>query len=59
MEDGDEMPYLLRTKIGKGTLILTGSNLGYGGGFEMFGSMNPGNAAKLVDNLLAQTREEK
>lgn len=57
MKDGTEMPYLLRLKVGKGELVLTSSNFGYGGGGEMFGSMNPGNAAKLVDNLLADTRK--
>jgi hypothetical protein len=53
MKSGEEVPYLLRRKVGKGTLILTGSNFGYGGGHEMFGSMNPGNAAMLLDNLLS------
>lgn len=59
MADGTEMPYLLRLKVGEGTLVLTSSNFTYGGGYEMFGTQNPANAAKLVDNLLAQMREEK
>jgi hypothetical protein len=58
MNDGTEMPYLLRQKIGKGTLILTSSNFSYGGGYEMFGNQNPGNAAKLVDNLLMAAHKE-
>jgi hypothetical protein len=57
MANGDDMPYLLSLKIGKGTLILTSSNFGYGGGYEMFGNQNPANAAKLVDNLLAETKK--
>ena len=56
MANGDGMPYLLRLKIGKGALILTSSNFGYGGGYEMFGNQNPANAAKLVDNLLVAAR---
>jgi hypothetical protein len=53
MKSGEEVPYLLRRKVGQGTLVITGSNFGYGGGHEMFGSMNPGNAAMLLDNLLS------
>jgi hypothetical protein len=59
MANGDDMPYLLRLKIGKGALILTSSNFGYGGGYEMFGNQNPANAAKLVDNLLANLKDSK
>jgi len=59
MKDGSEMPYLLRLKIGKGALILTSSNFGYGGGYEMFGNQNTANAAMLVDNLLAGLRNTK
>jgi hypothetical protein len=58
MKNGDEVPYLLRRKVGAGTLVLTGSNFGYGGGHEMFGSLNPQNAAQLLDNLLAAKRAE-
>jgi len=57
MKDGSESAYLMRQKIGKGTLVLTSSNFGYGGGFEMFGAQNPDNCAKLVDNLLADMRK--
>lgn len=53
MADGEEMAYLLTRKVGKGTLILTSSNFGYGGGHEMFGNQNPQSAAQLLDNLLA------
>lgn len=53
MKNGEEVPYLLRRKVGKGTLVLTGSNFGYGGGHELFGSLNPQNAALLLDNLLS------
>jgi hypothetical protein len=59
MKNGEEVPYLLRRKVGIGTLVLTGSNFGYGGGHEMFGSLNPQNAAQLLDNLLAAKRAEK
>jgi len=50
---GEEVPYLLRLKVGTGALVITSSNFGYGGGVEMFGSGNPDNAAMLLDNLLA------
>lgn len=56
VNDGRHLPYLLRQKIGKGTLVLTSSNFGYSGGHEIFGSANPGNAAKVLDNLLADHR---
>ncbi len=56
VSDGRDLPYLLRQKIGEGTLVLTSSNFGYSGGHEIFGSSNPGNAAKLLDNLLADHR---
>lgn len=58
MNSGEEVAYLLRTKIGKGTLVVTSSDMGYAGAAEMFGNMNPGNAAKLVDNLLAGSRKQ-
>ena len=57
MLDGSESAYLLRQKIGKGELVLTSSNFGYGGGNEMFGSANPNNAAMLLDNLLVAAQE--
>ena len=53
---GVEIPYLLRLKVGKGALIITSSNFGYGGGGEMFGSGNPDNAAMLLDNSLVAAR---
>ncbi|MGI6082381.1 MAG: DUF4838 domain-containing protein [Limnochordia bacterium] len=58
MADETEAPYLMRLEVGKGTLYLTSSNLGYGGGHEMFGSQNPTNAAMLIDNLLAAHRRK-
>ena len=58
MKNGDVVPYLLRTKIGEGTLVLTASDFGYGGGHEMFGSLNAANAAMLLDNLLAAHRKQ-
>lgn len=58
MKDGSEKAYLMQLKIGEGKLVLTSSNFGYGGGFEMFGNQNPDNCAKLVENLLAQTRAQ-
>ena len=56
MADDEEIPYLMRQDLGKGQLVLTSSDLGYGGGHEMFGSLNTRNAAMLVDNLLADLR---
>ena len=58
MADETELPYLMRMDVGQGTLYLTSSNLGYGGGHEMFGSQNPTNAAMLIDNLLAKHRRK-
>lgn len=52
MKDGDAAHYLLRTKVGQGTLVLTTSSLGQNGGFEIFGSMRPDNVVKLIENLL-------
>ena len=57
MNSGEEAAYLLRAKIGKGTLVVTSSDMGYAGAAEMFGNMNPENAAELVDNLLAGSRK--
>ena len=51
LDDGSDGAYLLRRSAGKGTIILTSSNLGYAGGHEIFGSKNPKNAAMLVENL--------
>jgi hypothetical protein len=59
LQNGEESAYLLRRKVGQGTLILTSSDMGYAGGGEMFGYMNAGNAAKLVDNLLNAERTKK
>lgn len=49
-----EMPYLLSHPIGDGILVLTTSNLGYGGGYEIFGSKRLLNVVKLVENLRAE-----
>jgi hypothetical protein len=51
LQNGEETAYLLRRNIGKGTLVVTSSDFGYGGGHEMFGSLNPAHAAMLLDNL--------
>lgn len=53
MQTGSPQPYLLTYQIGDGLLVLTSSALGYSGGFEMFGSNNPINTVKLVENLRA------
>lgn len=52
MQDGEEFPYLLSKKIGKGMIVLTSSGLGAHGGFEMFGAQNPKYAAMLVTQIL-------
>lgn len=57
MQNGEETAYLLRRKIGAGTLILTSSDFGYGGGGEMFGSMNPASAAMLLNNFLTEHQQ--
>ncbi|MGI6610678.1 MAG: DUF4838 domain-containing protein [Limnochordia bacterium] len=58
MADDRLFPYLMQIRIGQGTLVLTSSNFGYAGGHEMFGHLNPSNAAMLVDNLLTAHREQ-
>ncbi|MGI6083727.1 MAG: DUF4838 domain-containing protein, partial [Limnochordia bacterium] len=57
MADDRLFPYLMQMEIGGGLLVLTSSNFGYAGGHEMFGHLNPANAAMLVDNLLTIHRE--
>jgi len=52
MKNGEDHPYLLRQRIGKGTLVLTSSDMGYGGGHEIFGNQNPQATAMLLENLL-------
>ncbi len=51
LKDGREVPFLIRQEVGSGQLILTSSNMGYGGGREMFGSRNPANVVQLIENL--------
>lgn len=51
LNDGSPAAYLLRTRIGKGTLYLTSSSMGFSGGSEMFGSLRPDNVFKLIENL--------
>jgi hypothetical protein len=56
MKDEREVAFLLRQKVGKGTLIVTSSGLGHSGGGEMFGSAHPLRAAQLIGNLLHEHR---
>lgn len=56
MNNGEDLPYLMRQSIGDGLLVLTSSNFGYGGGHEMFGNLNTNNAAMLLENLLSEHR---
>lgn len=51
MKDDSERGYILRTREGKGQIVLTSSNMGYGGGHEMFGNQNPENVVMLIENL--------
>ncbi len=50
-DDTEPVPYLLRARHGKGQLILTSSDMGYGGGHELFGNQNPKQVASLIENL--------
>lgn len=50
-KDGADAHYLLRTKIGEGTLVLTSGAMGIRGGFEIFGNQRPDNVIGLIDNL--------
>lgn len=47
----ESYPYLLRTTVGRGTVYVASSNLGYGGGYEIFGNRRPQNVAMLIENL--------
>ncbi len=49
--DGADAHFLLRTRIGEGTLILTSSGMGLRGGFEIFGNQRPYNVIGLIGNL--------
>ncbi len=53
MADDRVVPYLMVKRIGKGMVVLTSSNFGYSGGYEMFGQRNTGNIALLLENLYA------
>ncbi len=54
MANGEEFPYLLSKTYGKGVIVLTSSDLGMSGGYEMFGSDNIPQAALLINQLLHQ-----
>lgn len=56
MKDGNDHPFLLTKRVGKGLLVLTSSNMGYSGGYEMFGSRNITNAVRLIENLNAELK---
>lgn len=51
MRNGATVPYLLACRLGKGLLIVTSSNWGYGGGYEIFGHRNSENIVKLMENI--------
>jgi len=53
MADDRVVPYLMVKRIGKGMVVLTSSNFGYSGGYEMFGQRNTENIALLLENLYA------
>lgn len=59
LKDGTSQPFLLTHQIGKGTLVLTTSFMGYGGGYEMFGVRNTNNITQLIENLLAEKQADK
>jgi hypothetical protein len=52
MKDGEDSDYLMRQEFGKGRIIVTSSDFGYQGGWEMFGDRRIQNAPKLMENLL-------
>ncbi len=51
MADDRVVPYLMAKRIGKGMVVLTSSNFGYSGGYEMFGQRNTRSIALLLENL--------
>lgn len=55
MKDSSHQPFLLTRQIGNGLLVLTSSNMGYSGGYEVFGSRHILNAVKLTENFVAET----
>lgn len=54
MEDGRDLPFLLTRRIGDGLLVLTSSNMGYSGGYEMFGNRRIPNVVELMENFVAE-----
>ncbi|HEY0668886.1 MAG TPA: DUF4838 domain-containing protein [Sphingobacteriaceae bacterium] len=56
--NGEDVPFLLSKSIGKGTLVLTSSPMGYYGGYDMFGSRNTMNVAMMIENFYNETRSK-
>ncbi len=51
MQDGSEMPYLLARRVGRGLLVVTGADFGFGGGYVFLGSDTIHTVPMLLDNL--------
>ena len=49
--DGSFASFLLSTKVGKGTLVVSSADFGFSGGHVMFGNKNREQAVKLLRNL--------
>jgi len=52
MTDGAESDYLMRRKFGNGSIVVTSSDFGYKGGWEMFGDRRISNVPQLMENFL-------
>lgn len=54
MKDGQEVPWLMATRIGKGWLLVTSEPMGYGGGFSMFGNRVNERTGPFIENLIRE-----
>ena len=55
--DGTFASFLLSTKVGKGTLVVSSTDFGFSGGHVMFGNKNKDQAVMLLRNLYQMHRQ--
>ena len=55
--DGTFASFLLSTKVGKGTLVVSSADFGFSGGHVMFGNKNKDQAVMLLRNLYQMHRQ--
>ncbi len=59
LSDRRPAPFLVRCAVQEGELVVTTSDMGYGGGGEIFGDSNPQNVVKLLINLFEDARSRR